>query len=238
MQFFGVVSNPFVPIGDGSGPSNQFVQRVRVLGEFGGSGGPAYAKAQAVGSGPVEVDAEATGGAGSLWSTSYAHLRHEGGPARAEASGTGSEGRVGALAASNAPTLSLEIGAATTLLQTARVEARIAPDALDPPKLGRLRVQLDISESQAVARIVASSPEAAALLTRERDDLTRAFLAQGFDDVQVRIDTDQDSTPRGRAERDGGNGGVNDGSAPTETQDPEDSARPRSPGSRAIDLFV
>ncbi|MGI9591959.1 MAG: hypothetical protein ACR2P8_11370, partial [Myxococcota bacterium] len=159
VQFFGVVTTPFVPIAI---DHVEFfgVQRVRVLGEFGERGGPAHAKAQAVGSGPIEADAEATGGAGSLWSTSYAHLRHEGGPARAEASGTGSEGRVRALAGSNAPTLSLKVGAASTLLETARAEARIAPDALDPPKLGRRRLRRLFSLPDATAHAVISPPRA------------------------------------------------------------------------------
>jgi flagellar hook-length control protein FliK len=65
--------------------------------------------------------------------------------------------------------------------------------ALDPPRLGALEVRLTVSESHASARIVAASPEAANLLAREREDLVRAFQAQGFGSVSVEISSGEES---------------------------------------------
>jgi flagellar hook-length control protein FliK len=120
----------------------------------------------------------------------------------------------------------------------ARGETRIRV-TLDPPSLGRLNVRLEVSDSHAVARIVASSPEAAALLTREREDLVRAFQDQGFDEVHVSIGSEEESTARGRNGDDRREGEAEDVPAP---------AKPRGVGatrSRAaagaspgVDVFV
>jgi flagellar hook-length control protein FliK len=84
---------------------------------------------------------------------------------------------------------------AQEFLRQGRAEFRVT---LQPPSLGRLRVRLEVTENRAVARIVASSPEAAMTLGREREDLFRAFQAQGFESVDVRIEADDEAAARGR----------------------------------------
>lgn len=61
---------------------------------------------------------------------------------------------------------------------------------LDPPHLGKLRVRLDISEGKIAAHLLASSSETAALLERDRQELVRAFEAQGISEVSVEVDSD------------------------------------------------
>ena len=86
---------------------------------------------------------------------------------------------------------------ARQFLESGRTEIRVN---LDPPSLGRLRVTLSLEETRAVARIYASSPEAAVTLGREREELVRAFQAQGFDAVEVRVESEADSSARYRRE--------------------------------------
>ena len=114
------------------GPFNPFGRRTFVwLGDFGESGGPAHAKAQAVGSGPVEAVARADGGGGSAWLGSMPRSRHEGGNAHAAASGTGRGGSASAQAGSNSATTNVKVGAATEVVRSAQAEAKIAASALD-----------------------------------------------------------------------------------------------------------
>jgi flagellar hook-length control protein FliK len=61
---------------------------------------------------------------------------------------------------------------------------------LDPPSLGRLRIELDLSETRATARIFTANPEAAALLARDRGELVRAFTQQGILDVTVHVEAE------------------------------------------------
>lgn len=76
---------------------------------------------------------------------------------------------------------------ARELLDRGTTEIRIM---LDPPSLGRLRVRLLLTSTEAVARISAGSTEAAALLQRERSELVRAFEQQGFSRVEVHVDAE------------------------------------------------
>jgi flagellar hook-length control protein FliK len=76
---------------------------------------------------------------------------------------------------------------ARELLEHGRTEIRVT---LDPPSLGRLRVRLYVTGSEAVARISAGTSDAAAILQRERAELVRAFEQQGFSQVEVHVDSD------------------------------------------------
>jgi flagellar hook-length control protein FliK len=88
--------------------------------------------------------------------------------------------------------LERQLGAkAREFLNRGRTQLRIA---LDPPRLGHVRVELDLTEHRASARIVTQTAEAAALLTRDREELVRAFQAQGIDDVRVQVDADPDGS--------------------------------------------
>ena len=92
---------------------------------------------------------------------------------------------------------------AREFLERGQTEIRIA---LDPPSLGRLKVRLLVTETEAIARISASSPEAAARLERDRAELQKAFEEQGFARVDVRVEADghrshdfEEDAPRGEA---------------------------------------
>ncbi|MCA9753658.1 MAG: flagellar hook-length control protein FliK [Gemmatimonadetes bacterium] len=129
---------------------------------------------------------------------------------------------------------------ARELLTKGRTEIRIR---LDPPELGRLRIQLQIEDHRAVARIVTSSPEAAALLARDREDLARAFQHHGFERVDVHIDADSENAAWDRNEGEGPHGRAPSEDAPASGT--ERSGAPRrahspssSPSSRGVDLFV
>ncbi|MFN8179531.1 MAG: flagellar hook-length control protein FliK [bacterium] len=116
---------------------------------------------------------------------------------------------------------------ARELLSRGQTEIRVT---LDPPSLGRLRVRLLLTDTDAVAHISAGSPEAAALLHRERADLARAFEQQGFSRVEVHVD---DGT--GRRSGEDADRPVREASAPTEPEPVSPSASRRS---SRVDLFV
>ncbi|MEZ5065286.1 MAG: flagellar hook-length control protein FliK [bacterium] len=129
---------------------------------------------------------------------------------------------------------------ARELLTKGRTEIRIR---LDPPELGRVRIQLQIEDHRAVARIVTSSPEAAALLARDREELARAFQHHGFERVDVHIDADSENAAWDRNEGEGPNGRAPSEDAPASGT--ERSGAPRrnhspssTPSSRGVDLFV
>jgi flagellar hook-length control protein FliK len=139
------------------------------------------------------------------------------------------------------PGLELQLALkAREYLAKGRTEVRVS---LDPPSLGKLKIKLEIEDARAVARIVASSPETAALLAKDREELVRAFQNQGFDRVEVQVEADTESAARSRSDRDG----KDDGAAPRGEESPaSDSARnPRraktsqSTAARpGLDLFV
>jgi flagellar hook-length control protein FliK len=130
---------------------------------------------------------------------------------------------------------------ARELLAHGKTEIRIR---LDPPSLGRLSIRLEIEDGRAVARIAASSPEAATLLARDRDELVRAFQHQGFERVEVHVEAESESTARDRSDREGtptGTGPLPDErSSGTEVaRDPRRTpSRTGSPAERGVDLFV
>jgi flagellar hook-length control protein FliK len=130
---------------------------------------------------------------------------------------------------------------ARELLVRGKTEIRIR---LDPPSLGRLKIRLEIEDGRAVARIAASSPEAASLLARDREELVRAFQNQGFERVEVHIETDQESTARDRSDREGTKSGtepLRDEKSP-EAEVARDPRRTHSKtgtsAGRGVDLFV
>jgi len=134
------------------------------------------------------------------------------------------------------PGLETQLAAkAREFVDRGRTELRIA---LDPPSLGKLRVRLELSEGRAVAHIVAATPEAAALLGREREDLMRAFQAQGFDSVDVHVDSETESAARGRDGREDDDDGPSDGSAPSPDRTVRLPRRANTLHSRSVDLFV
>jgi flagellar hook-length control protein FliK len=109
---------------------------------------------------------------------------------------------------------------------------------LDPPSLGRLRVDLELSEHRAVARIVAHSPEAAALLQRDRQELVRAFQQQGIHDVSVHVESRSPETAGGRDGEDRPGDEAGNVPAPADTSD-DRSVRPGSrSGPWRIDLVA
>ena len=123
---------------------------------------------------------------------------------------------------------------AREFLEKGRTEIRVT---LDPPSLGKLRVNLEVGENRIVARILAWTAETAGLLAREREELVRAFQEQGIDDVEVEIDSRRER-PSEESER----------SEPTPGDDGDPSIRPeprtedarsaRTGASRTVDLFV
>ena len=76
---------------------------------------------------------------------------------------------------------------AREFLESGRTEIRVA---LDPPSLGKVKVHLSFDGNDAVARITAATPEAAAALSRDRAELLRMFQQQGFQRVDVHVDSD------------------------------------------------
>jgi flagellar hook-length control protein FliK len=118
-----------------------------------------------------------------------------------------------------------------------RGETRIRV-ALDPPSLGRIVVRLEVSEHHALARIVVSHPETASLLSRERDELVRAFQGQGFDDVQVHVESESESNARGRNGAERWEDDVENVPAPASTRNLRTLRAPRIGGSLSVDLFV
>jgi flagellar hook-length control protein FliK len=109
---------------------------------------------------------------------------------------------------------------------------------LDPPSLGRVRVHLDITEHHAIARIVASSHEAAALLAKDRDDLVRAFQNQGFDEVRVHVESDDGTSTRGRDGEDRRPGDGRDAPAPARTSRSGDPAARERNARSLLDVFA
>jgi flagellar hook-length control protein FliK len=88
---------------------------------------------------------------------------------------------------------------ARELLARGHTQIRVT---LDPPSLGKLRVDLDVSDHRIAARIIATNPEAMFLLQRDRDELIRAFHQAGIDDVTVNVESEAKDTARGRDEDD------------------------------------
>jgi hypothetical protein len=131
--------------------------------------------------------------------------------------------------------LEAQLGAkARELLDRGRTQLRIA---LDPPRLGHVRVELDLTEERASARIVAHTAEAAALLSRDREELVRAFQAQGIDDVRVQVEADPDGSAGRRHD---GDDWEEDGVAPA-AADPgkeADGAAAQPARRRGIDLIA
>jgi flagellar hook-length control protein FliK len=125
---------------------------------------------------------------------------------------------------------------AKEFLATGATEIRVT---LDPPELGRVRVHLEVSDNHAIARIVASSHEAAALLAKDREDLIRAFQNQGVEEVHVQVESDDGTSTRGRDGEDRRPGDGRDGPAPA-SNDPLD--RRTSPLARitrtSLDVFA
>jgi flagellar hook-length control protein FliK len=116
---------------------------------------------------------------------------------------------------------------AKELLARGQTEIRVT---LDPPSLGRLRVRLLLTDTDAVAHISTGSPEAAALLHRERAELARAFEQQGFSRVEVHVDAGAGGRSGEDADRP-----APDASAVTEPE-PVSSSASRPAG--RVDLFV
>ncbi len=85
---------------------------------------------------------------------------------------------------------------ARSFFERGETEIRIT---LDPPELGKLTVKLEISPGRVSAHLVASTPHAAALLERDREDLVRAFESQGIDDVSVHVGSE--GSPREHSDR-------------------------------------
>jgi flagellar hook-length control protein FliK len=108
---------------------------------------------------------------------------------------------------------------------------------LDPPSLGRLRVELDVSENRVAARIVATSTDALHLLQRDRDELVRSFQQAGMDEVVVDVESEARDTARGRDEEDRRGEGTEDAPAPAETGRTQ-TGRARDAHSRRIDLVA
>jgi flagellar hook-length control protein FliK len=132
--------------------------------------------------------------------------------------------------------LEAQLGAkAREFLDRGRTQLRIA---LDPPRLGPLRVELDLTEDRASARIFASTAEAAALLTRDREELVRAFQAQGIDDVRVQVETDADGSARRRDDAAEWEDDEGFGEAPAEPEKQPASGNADRGRPRGIDLFA
>jgi flagellar hook-length control protein FliK len=129
---------------------------------------------------------------------------------------------------------------ARELLTRGKTEIRIR---LDPPSLGRLRIRLQIEDGRAVARIAATSPEAAALLGRDREELVRAFQNQGFENVEVHVEADEESAARDRSDRDGKSMGSKPASGEFSPEsevarDPRRATHTTTTAGRGVDLFV
>jgi len=124
---------------------------------------------------------------------------------------------------------------AREFLERGRTQIRVT---LDPPSLGKLRVDLDVSEHRAVARIVATSPEAAALLAREREELIRAFQQQGIHDVSVQVESGTHGTSHGHADPDGDEQPERGTGDPAASSAARRTPSPAATGSRGVDLFV
>jgi flagellar hook-length control protein FliK len=107
---------------------------------------------------------------------------------------------------------------------------------LDPPSLGRLRIELDLSDTRASARIFASNPEAAALLSRDRGDLVRAFTQQGIQDVTVHVESENRPPRGGPGDDPTANENFEDWDV-AETNVADASPPPAAPRSR-LDLFI
>lgn len=134
------------------------------------------------------------------------------------------------------PGLEVQLAAKSReLLDRGRTEVRIA---LNPPALGKLRIRLEISEGRAVAHIVAATPEAAALLNREREDLMKAFQEQGFEDVDVHVDAEHESAARDRDGGDEDEDGPTHGTAPSSDRAVRSPRRANTMTTRSVDLFV
>ncbi|MGQ0720027.1 MAG: flagellar hook-length control protein FliK [Candidatus Eiseniibacteriota bacterium] len=124
---------------------------------------------------------------------------------------------------------------ARELLARGHTQIRVT---LDPPSLGKLRVELDVSDNRIAARIVATSPDALLLLQRDKDELVRSFQQAGIEDVTVNVESEPRDTARGRDEEDRRGDGTKGAPAPAEASAQQKGRTARGPSARRIDLIA
>jgi flagellar hook-length control protein FliK len=124
---------------------------------------------------------------------------------------------------------------ARELLARGHTQIRVT---LDPPALGKLRVELDVSENRIVARIVATNPDALVLLQQDKNELVRSFQQAGIDDVTVNVESEARDTARGRDEEDRRGDGTKGAPAPAEAGMPQQERTARERSNRLVDLVA